>query len=322
MCDVCFKVQTDPGRWITAVQVRLNHVSHRRTFFHLEQLILKHDAAVHCVGIKQIDQGRVEFVLPSESLAMDFVEFLAKVNPIKPDYVGTMSYDAESDIHKSTLPVEICAVCPGDLISLPPEVAASLGYLGPVVICTKITDCIVLMEPVTIKHRLLDADQYWRSPLKTLFSSADLVRYVVVDIEPTFQKVSVDGSRYQLADVIVDRRSDNYLEKDTPRKVRTHLGHVLDIGMLVLGYAMSGKYKGLGLPDVVLIRKFRWKREKPRTWELKRLVMEVDDSLRSSRGYEEKIEIEYEELLEELEMNPDIWSQYSFYKNKYYQLAI
>ena len=38
-----------------AAQVR-QHVEHKRTFFYLEQLILKHNADAHCLNIKEIHE--------------------------------------------------------------------------------------------------------------------------------------------------------------------------------------------------------------------------------------------------------------------------
>ncbi|KAI4299640.1 hypothetical protein L6164_033076 [Bauhinia variegata] len=49
------EVQANPDQWIAAVQL-WQHVSHRCTFFYLEQLILRHGAAARAIRIKQIDQ--------------------------------------------------------------------------------------------------------------------------------------------------------------------------------------------------------------------------------------------------------------------------
>ncbi|KAI8540944.1 hypothetical protein RHMOL_Rhmol08G0024200 [Rhododendron molle] len=45
MRESCTRVEANPDQWVAAVQLR-QHVSHRRTFFYLEQLILRHDAAL------------------------------------------------------------------------------------------------------------------------------------------------------------------------------------------------------------------------------------------------------------------------------------
>lgn len=84
---------------------------------------------------------------------------------------------------KYTCSVEISPICREDLICLPPIAAHNLGNLGPFVICTKVTNSIALLDPFTLRHCYLDADQYWRSPFKAFFTSRQLVEYIVLDVK-------------------------------------------------------------------------------------------------------------------------------------------
>jgi nonsense-mediated mRNA decay protein 3 len=45
MCQGCARLAANSDQWVACVQVR-QHVDHKRTFFLLEQLILKHNAQV------------------------------------------------------------------------------------------------------------------------------------------------------------------------------------------------------------------------------------------------------------------------------------
>ena len=75
---------------------------------------------------------------------MKFVEFIGKVAPMKScNDKQLVSHDIKSNNYnyKYTFSVEICPICREDLIFLPLKVAASLGNLGPLVICTKVTNC-------------------------------------------------------------------------------------------------------------------------------------------------------------------------------------
>ena len=81
MCESCSRVQANPDQWVAAVQLR-QHVSHRRTFFYLEQLILKHGAAASAIKIKQMEQG-IDFFFSNRSHGVKFVEFIGKVAPMK-----------------------------------------------------------------------------------------------------------------------------------------------------------------------------------------------------------------------------------------------
>ncbi|OIT02564.1 hypothetical protein A4A49_11579 [Nicotiana attenuata] len=332
MCDSCTRVQANPDQWVAAVQLR-QHVSHRRTFFYLEQLILKHDAAARAIRIKQMDQG-IDIFFSNRSHAVKFVEFIGKVVPIRSrNDKQLVSHDTKSSIYnyKYTFSVEICPVCREDLICLPPKVKDGLGNLGPLVICTKVSNNIALLDPFTLRNCFLDAEQYWRASFKSLLSSRQLVEYIVLDVESVSSEVNIGGSKYALADAQVARVSD-FGKNDTIFYVRTHLGHLLNPGDYALGYDLYAansndneldKYKGFVLPDVILVKKSyeeKWqkKRGKPRLWKLKSLNMEIDDNVKG-RDHEEKMSSEYEQFLRDLEENPDLRFNISLYRNREYQ---
>ncbi|KAM3341450.1 60S ribosomal export protein NMD3 [Capsicum galapagoense] len=333
MCESCTRVQANPDQWVAAVQLR-QHVSHRRTFFYLEQLILKHDAAARAIMIKQMDQG-IDLFFSNRSHAVKFVEFIGKVVPSRSrNDKQLVSHDPKSNNYnyKYTFSVEISPVCREDLICLPPKVSNSLGNLGPLVICTKVSNHIALLDPFILRNCFLDAEQYWRASFKSLLSSRQLVEYIVLDIEAVSSEVNIGGSKYALADAQVARISD-FGKNDTIFNVRTHLGHLLNPGDYALGYDLYAansndseldKYKGFVLPDVILVKKSyeeKWqkKRGKPRSWKLKSLNMEIDDNTGKGRDHEEKMNSEYEQFLRDLEENPDLRFNISLYRNKEYQ---
>ncbi|KAF2295527.1 hypothetical protein GH714_033121 [Hevea brasiliensis] len=331
MCESCSRIQANPDQWVASVQVR-QHVPHRRTFFYLEQLILKHDAAVRAIKIKQMEQG-IDFFFANRSHGVKFVEFVGKVAPVRSRHDKQLvSHDPKSNNYnyKYTFSVEISPICREDLICLPPKVAVSLGNLGPLVICTRVTNSIALLDPFSLRQCYLDADQYWRASFKSLLTSRQLVEYIVLDVEIISPEVNIGGSRYALAEVQVARLSD-FGKNDTIFFIKTHLGHILKPGDQALGYDLYGansndieldKYKGLVLPEAILIKKSyeekrQRKRGKPRTWKLKSLNMEVDDS--RGRHDQEKANVEYEEFLRDLEENPELRFNISLYRNKEYQ---
>ncbi|KAJ1433725.1 hypothetical protein SESBI_05867 [Sesbania bispinosa] len=324
------RVQANPDQWVAAVQLR-QHVSHRRTFFYLEQLILKHGAAASAIRIKQMDQG-IDFFFSNRSHGVKFVEFIGKVSPVRSRHDKQLvSHDPKSNNYnyKYTFSVEICPICREDLICLPPKVAVSLGNLGPIVICTKVTNSIALLDPFTLRHCFLDADQYWRASFKSLLTSRQLVEYIVLDVEVVSPEVTVGGTKYVLADAQVARVSD-FGKNDTIFSIKTHLGHLLNPGDYALGYDLYGansndieleKYRGLVLPEAILIKKsYEEKRQKrrgkTRSWKLKSLDMEVDDK---NRVEQDKMNSEYEQFLKDLEENPELRFNISLYRNREYQ---
>lgn len=331
MCEACSRVQANPDQWVAAVQLR-QHVSHRRSFFYLEQLILKHDAAIKAIKIKQMDEG-IDFFFASRSHALKFMEFVGKVVPIKSrSDKQLVSHDTKSNNYnyKYTFSVEICPICREDLVCLPPKVAVSLGNLGPLVLCSKVSNNILLVDPLTLRHAFIDADQYWRNPFRALLTCKQLVEYIVLDVDSVSAEVTVAGSKYAFADAQVARVSD-FGKNDKMFTMRTHLGHLLNPGDYALGYDLYGansndmeldKYKNLVLPDAILIKKSYEekrlkKRGKPRAWKLKSMNMEVDTT--SRKLDEDKMNAEYEEFLKDLEENPELRFNVSLYRNKEYQ---
>ncbi|KAG4932600.1 60S ribosomal export protein NMD3 [Glycine soja] len=304
MCESCSRVQANPDQWVAAVQLR-QHVSHRHTFFYLEQLILKHGAAATAIRIKQMEQG--------------------KVAPLRSHHDKQLvSHDPKSNNYnyKYTFSVEISPICREDLICVPPRVAAGLGNIGPLVICTKVTNSIALLDPFTLRHCFIDADQYWRASFKSLLTSRQLVEYIVLDVETVSSEVTIGDTKYRLADAQVARISD-FGKNDTIFNIKTHLGHLLNPGDYALGYDLCGansndmeldKYKG-HIPEAILIKKsyeekHQKKRGKPRSWKLKSLEMEVDDK---GRVDQDKMVSEYEQFIQDLEENPEMRFNISLY---------
>lgn len=325
MCDPCTRIQANPDQWVAAVQVR-QHVAHRRTFFFLEQLILKHSAAEKAINIKEMEQG-IDFFFANRSHAIKFVEFLNSVVPCRSrNDKQLVSHDSKSNNYnyKYTFSVEICPVCREDLICLPPKVSNSLGNLGPLVICMKVSDSILLVDPANLRSAYMDSNQYWRLPFKPLLTSRQLVEYLVFNVETEGPKVTIGKKDYALAYAEVARVSDI----GRTFVVRTHLGHFLEPGHTVLGYdlyAANGndadvdQYRGLVFPEAVLVKRsydeeHAKRRGKSRPWKLKNMKMELDDSVK--RFDEEKKNTEYEEFLKDLETDPELRFNISFYRNK------
>uniref|UniRef100_A0A803KZ99 60S ribosomal export protein NMD3 n=1 Tax=Chenopodium quinoa TaxID=63459 RepID=A0A803KZ99_CHEQI len=186
MCSYCNRIQSNPDQWVASVQLR-QHVSHRRTFLYLEQLIIKHDAANEAIRIKQLHNG-IDFFFSNRSHGLKFVDFIGKFAPVKSrSDKELVSQDSKSNTYryKYTFSVDISPICREDLICLPPRVAASHGNIGPLVICTKVTNSLMLMDPNTLRYCFLDADQYWKSPFDSLLSSRRLVKYIVLEQRPS-----------------------------------------------------------------------------------------------------------------------------------------
>lgn len=72
-CDDCKKEFT-PHLWGACVQLR-QKVPHKRTFFFVEQMILKHQAHDKCLNIKEAEEG-LDFFFKNRSHALRMIDFL------------------------------------------------------------------------------------------------------------------------------------------------------------------------------------------------------------------------------------------------------
>ncbi|PHU02972.1 hypothetical protein BC332_28223 [Capsicum chinense] len=158
-------------------------------FYYLEQLILKHNAAAQAIIIKQMDQG-IDMFFSRRRHAEKFVEFIGKVVPSRSrNDKQLVSHDPKSNNYnyKYTFSVEISPVCREDLICLPPKASNSLGNLGPLVICTKVSNHFSLLDPFTLRNCFLDVKQYC--------FSRQLVEYIVLDIKVVPSEVNIGRSK-------------------------------------------------------------------------------------------------------------------------------
>jgi len=167
----------------------------------------------------------------------------------------------------------------------------------------------------------VNSQNYWKNPFTSLCSTWDLIEFMVLDIEP----IGPTKGKYVLANVQVARSSD-LGTNDTTFFTRTHLGHMLEVGDLVLGYDITRanfnhddfeKLDTKELPDVILVKKSyeeKRKHAKSRQWYLKRM-----EEGSETFGFEKKkdqlrAEEDFEEFLRELEEDPEFRANVNIYK--------
>ena len=334
MCDQCSRVHANPDQWVACVQAR-QHVEHKRTFLMLEQLILKHGAQADCINVKEVADG-MDFYFAHRSHALKFVDFLGNVVCIRSrNDKQLVSSDLKNNTfrYKFTFSTELSCICKDDLVCLPHKVSQAAGGLGPLVLCTRASNILTFTCPFTLRQLHNDATQYFRHSFRALMGSRQLVEYVVLDSEvtgPTF-------GRYAVAEVQVAKSSD-FGRNDNILTARTHLGNLLNPGDTVLGYDVANanlcdpeldKFRGLSIPDVVLVRKSYAERRRARRtkgggdrmFKLRRMDIEVDEAAGPVRAgaaaasANRRVEDE-ERFLEELEEDPEMRSRIALYRDE------
>lgn len=333
-CDMCKREAADIDEWQAVVQVR-QKVAHKRTFLYLEQLIIRHNAQEDAVGIKVHPDG-LDFYFNQRSHALRFSSFLSHVVPTRSKQADHLvSHDINSNLfrYKYTFSVEILPLCKDDLICLPPKLATLLGGIGPIVLVAKVSSTVTLLDPFTLQTADLSPQQYWKYSFPPIMSFKQGKEFTILDVE----KSDEQNGKWRLADATV-MRSVDYGVNDNTHFIRTHLGNFLNAGSLAKGYdignavfnenLLSG-HKRLELPDFILFKKtFAIRnRSKRRAWRLKRLNMELDESVvdtanrRSALDPIGRMAAEQEEFMQDLEQDEELRSGLNIYKDPTKQIT-
>jgi len=318
-CPACAASFTD-HTWQAVVQAR-QKVDHKRTFLYLEQLILKHNAHTNTIRIKEMPDG-LDFYFGHRSHAAKFVDFLQAVTPLRyKTSEQLVSHDAKSNIfnYHYTFSAEIVPICRDDLVCLPRKLAQQLGNISPLVLASKVSNLIHMIDPNTLQMIEIPAPVYWQAPFRAIATKQNLTEFIVLDITTS----GAPRGKHLLADVQVARTRD-FGNNDTMFYVRTHLGTYLNPGDYALGYDLTsqnfneadlGGLRGRQVPDVILVRKtYPARRRKPRNrhWKVKQLAKEEQDNAR--RGDADKQNNDYETFMQELEEDPELRAGLNLYK--------
>ena len=331
MCDACARTAANSDQWNACVQVR-QKVEHKRTFLFLEQLILKHGMEQNTIGIKSQPDG-LDFYYGHRSHGLRFVDFLNNVVAIRArNDKQLVSHDANSNTYnyRFTFMVDIVPVCKDDVAVIPFKLSKEFGLVGPVMLCTRVSNSLQFTDPVTMRQIWIDAEKYWRQPFRAIMSSKGMIEYTVLDVD-------VDHSTRQgklcMAEVEVARTSD-FGANDTTFFAKTHLGFILQPGDTVLGYDMtniqivdpelekySGKHQGT-VPEVILVKKSyaekrRRRREKgvERNWKLQRMQIEEAEESARNRSAGDRMAQDEELFYQELEEDEDVRAQVQIFRD-------
>jgi nonsense-mediated mRNA decay protein 3 len=193
---------------------------------------------------------------------------------------------------------------------------------------------------MSLQQTDVTAPVYWRQPFESLATVADLVEFVILDIEPSGP---VRG-KWVLADAQVTRASgtggqlmdDDGMGNDGIYHCRTHLGAILQPGDTVLGYHLTNanfnndEFEALNqdqLPDVILVRKTypnRRRKAKARNWKLRSIAKEAEEvgdntvgrgALGRRGGNDAKnVERDYELFLRDLEEDKEMRAAVNLYR--------
>lgn len=244
------------------------------------------------------------------------------------------------DVHSSTVnykftySIEIAPICKDDLVCLPPKLARSLGNIGQLLLCYRVTNSLRLIDPSTLQTADITAQTYFKEPFPSLAAIPELIEFLVLDIEPS----GVQHGKFVEADAQVSPMTGAFGEADAVFHTRTHLGALLQPGDTVMGYHLrvanfnNTQWDTLDhsrTPDVVLVKKSypnRRKKSKARTWKLKSIAKEAEDpstdgavgrgALGRRGGLDSaRVEADYELFLRDLEEDEEMRAGVNLYRD-------
>jgi nonsense-mediated mRNA decay protein 3 len=309
-CDDCKKTYT-PHTWCSVVQLR-QKADHKRTFYFLEQLILKHNAHERVVGIKTVKDG-LDFQFAHRSHSQKFADFVQGLVPARTKLSKHLiSHDPNNNTYnyKYSIHCEISPLCKDDMVYLPKNIRTKLGGLPSLMLVSKMTTAVHLVDPMTGRTCEIQGTEYWKYPFNTVLSRKHLTEFTVLNVEEENGRVW----NIELA------RTQDLGFNDERVIVRSHLGHILkpgdtcqcfDIRRINLS-GSNDEVVELDHLDVVIVKKdWPTKKNKKRNWILKRLRKDKEEGLD-----EDKEDQDMEDFQRDLETNPDMRRDINLYRAK------
>lgn len=153
MCDDCHRTEAQ-DYWSCLVQIR-QRSENKKTFYYLEQLMLKHKAHENTLGIKP-EHGGLDFFYASENHARKLIDFLNSMLPIKiTESKRLISHDIHSNTYncKFTFAVDIVPISKDSLICLDKKLAHKLGNISQICLVARVASTIHLIDAMTAQSK-------------------------------------------------------------------------------------------------------------------------------------------------------------------------
>lgn len=292
-CHCLFVLLFRNRTWHAVVQLRQKRTDDapRKGLVMLEMALAKSaQVRKHVLRVDTSRQG-FDFYFLSLVHAQTFASYLAKVAPMR---IKTTKKLVSTDVKnntanlKHTVACDMVPLCRDDLVMVHKRAKGSLS--GRLCLVLKMSSVVHLVDASPKRSSVTDGavaelapETYYRAggekTYKTVSSSRRMTRFVVLDVElcqdndygaenAVYAGPSSGVDKYALADVEVARETDLGQNDETFRCV-THLGNLLQVGDVVLGYDLVSSVLSGGaewsmdncfrshfvMPDVVLVKK-------------------------------------------------------------------
>ena len=274
-CIECIRESTD-HTWGSLVQVRQRGGNQRLDS--LEKLLIDKGLQNLMIDVNVTKEGGFDLYFKSKNQGDRVVEVITAAMPVKRrDSKKLVSSDRRNGTAKMehTTLLEVVPINKDDLVLLTKQ--QGVGGRSELMLCNKLSSNIHCVSPSSLLKVELSAAKFFQSPFVALFTSKELVRYIVLDITPILSSDDVKGGgtaddidlkpktiereedsvsvadgastsgttargdkadKYVLAEAELLREESSSGDEDIIY-VTTHLGHILKPGDLALGYNLS-----------------------------------------------------------------------------------
>jgi nonsense-mediated mRNA decay protein 3 len=329
-CEDCHR-QEAKDTWSCSVQLR-QKVKHKKTFFYLEQLIIRHRAYRDCINIKSRPDG-VDFYFANRSKGKKMIDFFTACAPIRSK---TSERLVSQDIHTSTynfkhsFSVELVPICKQDVVCLHPQLAKRQGCMRPLAICYHVGSVLKFIDPTSLQSCEINASKYWAAPFDAVCNHETLTEFTVLDAEIVYKDGRpVEFGKFKLVDLTLARCRDLGVN-DEQCTVRSHLGNIVDAGDNCWAFDIAtsntndehfNKLDLRALPDAIVVKKSfsDRRRGRHRKWKLKEVV-ELPDEMTEKET--ERHETDKERFLRDVEEDPELRANIHIYKDASYDPGI
>lgn len=334
-CDDC-KKQFTPHTWKACIQLRQKSLN-KKTFFYLEQLMLRYGAHSKAIKITKRKDG-LDFFFETKSHAQKLVDFLRSAVPLRmKESKELVSQDDHSNIYKYkyTWLLEIPGVCREDLVVMPKKLCRVFGGVNNLNVCYKVGSKLHFYDPVTLQKFEMSGQQFFNHEfdIDVIPFKGNQTKMLVNDIYGDAEMANTLNStfaniqtKFAHVEVTPEHSSQNFC-------TITHMGHFLKHGDTVLGYFTESINSSTDLhdldnqkylPEVLVVRKhYENKKKKKRIWKLKRMNIEEEEELEMKKKKAKAVEIEresetkdFENFMDELEQNKYMRTKINLYVNE------
>lgn len=150
-------------------------------------MILKNNAAEKVINIKQEDFGQgLNFHFNHRSHAQRFVNFVEDNILCRSRHCKQLiSHDEQNGTYnyKYTFFIELAQVCRDDLVILPKALSKKFGGIGPMVLVTKISKFIHIVDIKTMQSFTIDKACFWQTPFGAVLCRERQSEFIVLNIE-------------------------------------------------------------------------------------------------------------------------------------------